>query len=154
MHTASFLRRVFLGFTVASFVKYNTAIFEELFNDTYDYFANYSDSYEGLENFTPLPQTSSEEYIPPDGDFCDISGLTTEYGLTPVGCNVTCLSGNYSLLEDGKLCINYTEEEAQQLKDFTNLTCPLGVCLDGICENCDRSIWCWKKPVMSIGVPN
>uniref|UniRef100_A0A1E1WWL6 Evasin n=1 Tax=Amblyomma aureolatum TaxID=187763 RepID=A0A1E1WWL6_9ACAR len=150
MHPAAFSLTCFLIIAMAFIAKNITALFENT-TDYYDYDYNGTIDYDA---FTPLPRGNFSEEIGEGEDYCDIPGLTTGEGKIPVGCTVTCLSGNQTYLKDGTLCVQCTVERATAMESYTNFTCPLGECCQGVCESCNRTTWCWKHNIMSMPPPN
>ncbi|XP_049519708.1 evasin P1243-like [Dermacentor silvarum] len=112
------------------------------------------------DEFTPIPgaappglHLSSEDYESGEvAELCTAVGLETGRGLLPVGCNQSCTEKGDLFLPNDTLCIEMSSQNVSAIENFSNFSCLLGKCNDGICESCGICTWCFKRPIMNMPV--
>uniref|UniRef100_A0A023G0A2 Evasin n=1 Tax=Amblyomma parvum TaxID=251391 RepID=A0A023G0A2_AMBPA len=112
-------------------------------------------NYSYIDLYTPRTPTASEEdgAISGEGpDVCLADGMNTEKGTVPVGCSMQCMKNGTLPLKNDTLCIACTPKALEDMQPYYNYTCPLGVCMGGFCESCNRSTWCWRPQITSMVV--
>ncbi|XP_037513945.1 uncharacterized protein LOC119390403 [Rhipicephalus sanguineus] len=89
------------------------------------------------------------------GDVCLYDAVNSSCGPVSIGCNMSCLEEGPGLLPNNTLCVvNATLPEVQEMSNYANFSCLLGMCNNGTCVSSGNTTLCEKVPVMTVSLEN